>query len=63
MSLSGVQRLLQSRSQVLVLMERCDAPYFSFCRPLQAGHVFYDEWAAASENDDLATGDFRQVRK
>lgn len=60
---SALERLVQRWSSTSIVSAWNGAAYFRVLRPLQAAYIFYEEWAAGSSRDNLATHYFLQLRK
>lgn len=60
---SALSRLVGRWTAASIIPAWAGAAYFRTVRPLQAAYVFYEEWAATSGRDDLATHYFIQLRK
>lgn len=60
---SALEQHTEHWSSVRILGMWAGAPYFRSVRPVQAAYVLYEEWAAASAHDNLATHYFMQLQK
>lgn len=60
---SALDRLVQHWSATHIVSAWAGAMYLRTVKPLQSAYVFYEEWAAATRHEDLATHYFMQLRK
>jgi SAM-dependent methyltransferase len=60
---SALLRHTEAWSAATIVSAWAGALYFHSVRPLQAAYVLYEEWAAESGRDDLATHYFLHLRK
>ena len=60
---SALQRDTELWSASTIVSAWAGASYFRSVRPVQAAYVMYEEWAAESGRDDLATHYFLQLHK
>ena len=60
---SALDRLVQHWTSAHIVSAWAGAMYFRTLKPVQSAYIFYEEWAAASRYEDLATHYFMQLRK
>lgn len=60
---SALQGLVTQWSSSRIISAWAGARYFGMAKPLQAAYILYEEWAAVSGRENLATHYFMQLRK